>query len=98
MDWQKPIFKENTASPPYTPADYNATFLAASGDLPFRHEWVMLMQGQFNMSEVAIEFKTFIDEHDKKCNQTQQPDTSEKAGVKRKAETLAEKPNAAEIL
>ena len=95
--WAEADFKELTASPSYKPAEYKATFPAASGHLPFRHDWVMLTQGKFKTSEVADDFQTFMDDHDKKFNPSQQPYTGENAGVKRKAETPVEKPDGHEI-
>ena len=44
----------------YKPSEFTATFPAASGDLPFRHEWLMLTQAKFESPEVATEFQKMV--------------------------------------
>ena len=94
--WAEVEFTESTASPSYKPMDYKATFPAASGDLPLRHEWIMLMQAKFKTSEAAAAFSILVEEHDKNFNPSQQPYTGEQ-GLKRKPEETAQKPDAHEI-
>ena len=88
--WAESDFKESTASPSYKPSEYMATFPAASGNLPFRHEWMMLMQAKFKTSQAAAAFSVLKEEHDKKFTPSQQPYTGEES-LKRKAEETAHK-------
>ena len=66
--WSAVNFKDSTASPLYKPSEYKATFPAASGDLPFRHEWMMLMQAKFKTSPAAAAISVLLEEHNKKFN------------------------------
>jgi len=93
--WEEKEFKNQTESPSYKVTDYKATYPAANGQLPIRHEWLMLTTGKFETEEVLAEFNAAIEEHDKKFNPSRTPYTGET--LKRKADTAAEKPNADEI-
>ena len=93
--WEEKEFATQAESPSYKVSDYKATFPSANGQLPFRHEWLMLTSGKFETEEVLAEFNTAVEEHDKKFNPSRTPYTGET--LKRKAETPAEKPNADEI-
>ena len=89
--------KESTASPSYKPSEYKATFPAASGDLPFRREWITLTQAKFQTSEGAAAFSVLLQEHNKKFNPSQQPYTGEESHKRMFAEETAQKPDADEI-
>ena len=93
--WAEEEFLSATASPSYKPTEFTATFPAASGDLPFRHEWLMLTQAKFEAPEVVAEFQKIIDSHDQKFNPSKTPYTGET--LKRKAEAEATKPIGEEI-
>ena len=93
--WAEAAFTETGSSPAYKPSEYKATFPAASGDLPFRQEWVMLMQDKFKTSEVAADFQAMVENHDKKFNPSRELHSGET--LKRKAASAIQKPNADEI-
>jgi hypothetical protein len=93
--WAEKEFQSDTASPSYKPSEFTATFPAASGDLPFRREWLMLTQAKFESPEVATEFQKMVDSHDEKFNTSKVPYTGD--SLKRKAETNAQKPIGEEI-
>ena len=93
--WEEKEFTIQHESPSYKVVDYTATYPAANGHLPFRHEWLMLTTGKFETQEVLADFNAAVEEHDKKFNPSRTPYTGET--LKRKADTTAEKPDADEI-
>ena len=93
--WEEKEFSVQTESPSYKVNDFKATFPSANGQLPFRHEWLMLTTAKFETDEILAEFNAAVEEHDKKFNPSRTPYTGET--LKRKADTDAEKPNADEI-
>ena len=95
--WSENEFKQEVSFPAYKPTDDKACFLVASGDLPFRNEWMMLMHTKFQTPEVATEFQLMLVLHAQTFNPSGQPYTGEHATLKRNVETSEQKPDAEEI-